>query len=126
MRWTEPKDRVVRAHWGKGKTAAEIGEMIGKNRCQVIGRARRLGLSEPKKTADPKRSIPKSAERRASLIPRPNGKRVISDADGCQWLEGEPRERRFCGAPTQERSSYCDHHHSICFVKHEDYVSEAA
>lgn len=33
----------------------------------------------------------------------------------CQWIEGEPRDRQFCGAPTQSRSSYCPTHHARCY-----------
>lgn len=35
----------------------------------------------------------------------------------CQWLEGEPRERNFCGDATQPGSSYCATHHARCFIK---------
>lgn len=37
----------------------------------------------------------------------------------CQWLEGEPRDRRFCGRPTVRdpggrRSSWCAEHYDRC------------
>lgn len=37
----------------------------------------------------------------------------------CQWIEGEPDvdEPDFCGAPVQEGSSYCPHHHARVWVK---------
>ena len=44
----------------------------------------------------------------------------------CQWIEGTPSKldlRRqgssafMCGLAVQENSSYCPHHHAICFVK---------
>jgi hypothetical protein len=43
----------------------------------------------------------------------------------CQWLEGEPRVRDFCGAPTTrhkdgKRSSYCRGHHRRCWKPMED------
>ncbi len=33
----------------------------------------------------------------------------------CQWIEGEPRDRGFCGEPVQPGSSYCPKHHAICW-----------
>ena len=33
----------------------------------------------------------------------------------CQWIEGEPRERAFCGAPVKPGSSYCEEHHALCW-----------
>jgi hypothetical protein len=35
----------------------------------------------------------------------------------CQYLAGEPRQRLFCGAPTQPGSSYCEHHHALTHIK---------
>lgn len=40
----------------------------------------------------------------------------------CQWLDGDPADRRFCGRPVTEhpdgsRSSYCAEHHSRCYMK---------
>ncbi|MBE0530257.1 MAG: hypothetical protein IH626_05475 [Rhodospirillales bacterium] len=35
----------------------------------------------------------------------------------CQWIEGEPRARDFCGAPVREGSSYCEAHHARCYRK---------
>ena len=107
-RWCERHDEIVRLHWGKGKTAAEIGEIIGKNKNQVIGRANRLGLQTPR----PERidNHPRTGPTRRNLpVVRANVQRVLNDGtNGCQWLDGEPRERRFCGAPTREDSSYCE------------------
>ncbi len=161
MSWTERQDDVVRAHWGKGLTAAEIGERIGKNKNQVLGRAHRLGLG-PIKSTWTKARIAVLRERweagdtarhigsligmnasqvmgkasRLNLTKRTVGRRrapvrrLHADgygrADGCQWLDGEPRQRQFCGAPTMDGSSYCETHHARCWIKHEDYKSEAA
>lgn len=37
---------------------------------------------------------------------------VISDSPFrfCQWIEGEPRDREFCGKPTYARTSWCRAH----------------
>ena len=35
----------------------------------------------------------------------------------CQWLEGEPKARNFCGDPVQPGSPYCPDHHAWCYVQ---------
>lgn len=35
----------------------------------------------------------------------------------CQWIEGEPSGRAFCGDPTKPGSSYCEAHHARCYRK---------
>lgn len=38
-------------------------------------------------------------------------------AGGCQYIEGDPREGApKCGAPTKAGSSYCRHHHRVCYL----------
>lgn len=34
----------------------------------------------------------------------------------CQWIEGNPVDRDFCGADTKPRSSYCPEHHARCYT----------
>lgn len=39
----------------------------------------------------------------------------------CQWINGEGRDRDFCGKPVTKRangspSSYCQEHHDRCYV----------
>ena len=38
----------------------------------------------------------------------------------CQWLDGEPKERNFCGAKAQPGSSYCPGHHRRCYKSEKD------
>jgi hypothetical protein len=35
----------------------------------------------------------------------------------CQWLDGEPKERNFCGSRTRGGRPFCDRHHRICWRK---------
>lgn len=34
----------------------------------------------------------------------------------CQWIDGEPRKRKFCCKPTIRNSSWCDHHYRRVYV----------
>ena len=36
--------------------------------------------------------------------------------DGCAYIVDESGSRRSCGATRQPSSSYCPHHHSLCYI----------
>ena len=38
------------------------------------------------------------------------------DDPGCAFVLDEPGGRRACGAPRRPASSYCPHHHAVCYV----------
>lgn len=44
---------------------------------------------------------------------------AVPPARTCQFLEGDPAERGFCGKPTA-RGSYCAEHYDRCHVPAED------
>lgn len=35
---------------------------------------------------------------------------------GCAYLVDRPGGRGICGAPCQASSSYCPHHHALCYI----------
>lgn len=125
--WSAEKDAVVREQWGV-KRAREIGRLIGMTKSAVLGRASRLGLRQlkPGRPRTQTSRLPKRNRAPISQKSTSRPKLAINDNVGCQWLDGEPRERRFCGRPRRDQSSYCDDHHQRCWIKHEDYRSEAA
>ncbi len=41
----------------------------------------------------------------------------------CQWLDGEPRERAFCGNATLPESAYCAEHHGRVYNNGQDEAS---
>jgi hypothetical protein len=40
----------------------------------------------------------------------------VDDEAGCSYVLDEPNGRRICGAPRREASSYCPHHHAVCYI----------
>jgi|SRR5215467_4339706 hypothetical protein len=40
----------------------------------------------------------------------------IEDDLGCAFVLDEPDGRRACGARRRKSSSYCPHHHAVCYV----------
>ena len=101
MIWTPQRIAILRREYGNGKTAREIGDMVDRSRNAVIGKAHRLGL---RMTEESWRSNMSRAQRKrwGERQPAPRA---------CQWLEGEPRERDFCGAPVIASASYCEAHY---------------
>jgi GcrA cell cycle regulator len=45
--WKADQDAYLKAHYHRGRSAAEIGRDLGVSRNAVIGRAHRLGLARP-------------------------------------------------------------------------------
>lgn len=43
------------------------------------------------------------------------GFHALGPARTCQWMDGEPRERRFCGASSVDGSSWCARHKERVF-----------
>ena len=49
-------------------------------------------------------------------ISRPIGGEGVAHKT-CQWLEGEAKERNFCGEPTIGVTSWCMAHHKRVFIR---------
>lgn len=46
----------------------------------------------------------------------PHGCEDEEVSSGCAYLVEGPEGRRICGALCQASSSYCPHHHSLCYI----------
>ena len=46
----------------------------------------------------------------------PHGYEDAEIASGCAYLVEGPDSRGFCGAPRHAGSSYCPHHHLLCYI----------
>ena len=40
----------------------------------------------------------------------------IGPDPGCSYVVDEPEGRRSCGSPRRQSSSYCQLHHSLCYI----------
>lgn len=46
----------------------------------------------------------------------PSQREDLADDPGCAFVIDEPSGRQACGAPRRQGSSYCPHHHALCYV----------
>lgn len=139
-RWPDAANDRLRQLWAEGLTGRRIAEIInaefrlGVTRNSVIGRVHRLGLPSRQspikapppgwKKKDPRRLPRKpsgvSASKTAPAMPEKPAPAPAPKIDRsgrtCQWIEGEPRLRQFCGQPCQEGSSYCPGHHTRVYA----------
>lgn len=142
MSWTEERVELLKQFWGNGMTAAQIAERLGDvSRNAVIGKAHRLGLSQPKKTA-PRAPVaaqapamkkapvaPTPAPAAEPMItPKPMPKQPDVRAEDlpwhrrCQWPIGHPGdpEFRFCGEAAAEGKPYCTKHCVMAYRQKEE------
>jgi len=40
----------------------------------------------------------------------------LDEESGCAFVVEDPEGRRRCGEPQRPSSSYCAHHHSLCYI----------
>ena len=122
-KWTDETTEKLREMWISGKTAREIGEVLGGfSRNAVIGKANRMGLSTPKNkdesaTKKPikKANQPKPRKKTAPVhIPTYSQK---SREHLCQWPNGEPgaEDFHFCHKPSEAGRPYCAEHCEMAY-----------
>ncbi len=126
-----PRDRVrddeLRRLWSEGATTIEAAAALGVSRSAVDGRRRALGLPARRRTGRPRAAAPAApgaapppapVGEPAAFAPRWPSGLTIRDVPGpppatCQWIDGDPRRRGFCGAPVAGRdrpAPYCEEH----------------
>jgi GcrA cell cycle regulator len=123
----------------------EIGLAMGLTKNAIVGRAQRLGLpgrpspilppvGKPDGATPAANQAPRrfDARRTATLRPAPAAvapvalampalpARLVASrpARACRYIAGQPAglATLYCDAPTRPGSSYCPHHHAICWV----------
>lgn len=140
--WTEDRIKTLIVCVDDKMSARETAAMLGGNRNQMIGKAKRLGYHfHSKLSARPRRAraqVPVNIMRKAVRQQTPQGpfetdvppsindlaipieqRRSILTVGNyeCKFGIGDPRDLGFflCGAPTQDGNSFCAAHYARCY-----------
>ncbi|MEO3431012.1 GcrA family cell cycle regulator [Pelagibius sp. CAU 1746] len=153
MTWTEERVAELMRLWEAGRSASEIGRLLGVSKNSVVGKAHRMKLkarpSPIKRGATPpvRRSVaaamPKPAAQ-VSVAPRQVQERPVAPAPArrparpvarsggkgpsCLWPIGDPGDQdfHFCGEPAVPGKPYCDEHCARAYIVRNRSDSEAA
>lgn len=155
MTWTEERVAELMRLWEAGRSASEIGRLLGVSKNSVVGKAHRMKLkarpSPIKRGAAPQLRRPAAAPvakpaavqaapvapkqveiRAAQRAPAPRAARPAVRAGGkgpnCLWPIGDPGDQdfHFCGAPAVPGKPYCDEHCARAYIVRNRSDSEAA
>ena len=98
MEWSDERVQQLKDMWAQGASARHIAETLGGGvtRNAVIGKAHRIGLSQPSP---------------AKVKVKPAVVAMVSDR-GCRWPIGHPGESgfHFCGSQAEVGRPYCRSH----------------
>lgn len=123
--WAKTEMNTVRQMWDEGKTASQIGAVVGRTRNSVISLVRRAKLPfrvkkvkvraapKPKPRPAPRVVLPvvKKDSVVKEVLPPPEGVSLMElKRDTCRWPTGDGI---YCGGVAQGRRSYCDAHHAL-------------
>ena len=89
----------------------------GTTRNAVIGKANRLGLSKPTKSAITRKQKREAARPPVVEIPGPGATLLSLTSTTCRWPQGHPGEPgfAFCGARSVAGQPYCAYHASVAY-----------
>ncbi len=153
MTWTEERVAELMRLWEAGRSASEIGRLLGVSKNSVVGKAHRMklkarpspikrgGASQARrpavaavaKPAAQPQPAPKRVEQRpiaAAPVQRPA--KTVARANGkgpnCLWPIGDPGDQdfHFCGEPAVPGKPYCDEHCARAYIVRNRSDSEAA
>lgn len=129
VNWTEEKIAELQAHLKSGTTYSKIAEALSKawkvrvTKNMIVGAANRNGWSRKrvKKVVIKKPALvrkPVSEKKRVRFEP------VVENVRGtCQYIEGEPADRNFCGAPAVRDTGiphaapvWCEKHLRVVYI----------
>lgn len=152
MTWTDERVAELMRLWEAGRSASEIGRLLGVSKNSVVGKAHRMKLKarpspikrgaspQPRRpaAASPKPASPaqpKQAQaqaRPAAPAPAPRPSRPVARTNGkgpsCLWPIGDPGDEdfHFCGEPAVPGKPYCDEHCARAYIVRNRNDSEAA
>lgn len=151
MTWTNDRVAELMRLWEAGRSASEIGRLLGVSKNSVVGKAHRMKLrarpSPIKRGSTPQvrrvavapiqkpmvqaPAAPKAVETRPPAPP-PRAVRAVARTNGkgpnCLWPIGDPGDQdfHFCGAPAVAGKPYCDEHCARAYIVRNRSESEAA
>ena len=135
MDWSEDRVSVLRDLWTSGFSARQIAERLGEGctRNSVIGKANRLGLSQPTRSSLTRRQKqrerqqqreqppirpPRLPESLPPPLPVSPGATILSlTTSTCRWPLGDPisPDFRFCGGNAKPGQPYCEAHARMAY-----------
>lgn len=142
MTWTDERVTELIRLWETGKSASEIGKILGVSKNSVVGKAHRLKLksrpspirrdgSAPKPRSkvirEPLRAPAVAQQAKAIERPRPVMRRR-GKGPGCLWPIGDPGDSdfHFCEAESVMGKPYCAEHCARAYITKTRGESQAA
>ena len=139
MTWTEERVAELQRLWDTGKSASEIGKILGVSKNSVVGKAHRLKLtarpSPIRRGSTPKprrKMIPvqikspvEVAPAREPVVPR---RQHSGKGPKCLWPIGDPGDPdfHFCEDPAAPGKPYCATHCERAYITKTRNDSKAA
>lgn len=152
MTWTEERVAELMRLWEAGRSASEIGRLLGVSKNSVVGKAHRMKLkarpspikrggasqmrrpavTAAKPTAQPQPAPKRVVQRPVAATPVQRPAKAVARASGkgpnCLWPIGDPGDQdfHFCGEPAVPGKPYCDEHCARAYIVRNRSDSEAA
>ena len=143
MGWSDENTALAARLWTEGKSAVDIGKILGVTRKAVIGKMHRMGAKHGKPAAPVKAEPPRIVrrpnerkahdEKRVNIIKFPVKEvRVVGEPLMRPWTERKFGECAFpivdgdvtysCCADTEGHRSYCPAHQKVVYSKQTPFV----
>ena len=146
MTWTEERVAELMRLWEAGRSASEIGRMLGVSKNSVVGKAHRMKLAarpspikrgtgtSPRRAAvspapkpvvrvEPQPKVERPVPAAPAVQPAvrraaPAARRASGKGPNCLWPIGDPGDEdfHFCGAPAVPGKPYCAEHCARAYI----------